>query len=414
MITFPSFTKILKPLLVLSFLFYWTFIYFCHYLYYRFATFSQIWFFNFDKSSAIHALGLSFLIPTAFFTAYYLCKKKTFRLFASTPGRPVVLTNTRLEIKMLIICFVYILLTFLFLGAIPIFSDKQGDIIPGQILFIVLSVILLQFVILCLKYTFATYKKLLCLILVIFILANILFTSRIYFFSAFVSVFLSVYSQRLEILSKYFLKALLTLKLKGSFILTSSSFSLLTLLFIYILQQYTVSRGRFFLNNSTYFLVDLIYQRSLEAFPQSAELLFKHSSCIAEYPFIRFFEGFSAFLPYSIRTFFMPAPSIEAHFQSIHASSLVSLLQGVVCLNPIVQSLFIFAIFLSIYLLFFKAIQSMFILACKSMVDISFVIGFSSLSFLIFSVRSDVYFWPLQLFGFMIIVPRLVVYISRF
>jgi len=414
MITFSSFTKILESLLVTALLFYWTFIYFCHYLYFRLTSFSQIWFFTFDNLSAIHALCLSFLIPTAFFTAYLLCKKNTFSTFACTPGRTKVLINKNYEIKTLLICFIYILSTVLLLGAIPIFSGKQGEIVPGQILFIVLSVILLQFVVLCFKHTLSTLKKLLYLMLLSFILANLLFTSRVYFISAFVAVLLSFNSQRLEIILISLRKDLLTLKLKKSFIRVSSLFSLLSLLFFYILQQYTLSRGSHFLEKNNYLLVDLIYQRSLEAFPQSAELLYNQSSCIVGYPFIRFYEGFSAFMPYSMRTFFVSAPLVDPHYQSIHASSLVSILQGVVCLNPFIQSLFIFVIFLSIYLLFFKALQGMFTFAWKSMLDISFVIGFSSLSFLITSVRSDVYFWPLQLFGFMIAVPRLVVYISRF
>ena len=296
---YPFSSRLLSHIFKFAFflaMFLWSLIYLGHYIYIATRGVS-VWNFDFSLAMAESAFCLSLAIPISFFIAYLQFYNKnitTSHRLSQSQVQPVKAT-THLAFLFL---FLYTAATFLFIGNFPALIGSKGDIIPGQIVIIALMISCISFI--QKASSIRLFVKInLWLFVQAFLLLNLLFTSRFYLLTtAFVLFAINSFDNSLS-LRHFFRRLFYSNKLKKSILI---AFALIIFSSI-LLVKYSLDRASFLVDLS-FDLWDVIYQRSVEAIPATAENLGLPSKCNLLALPKSIFNGFSALLPNSIKFIF--------------------------------------------------------------------------------------------------------------
>lgn len=383
----------------------WALIYLGHYLYIIFRG-TLVWDFEFTFSSATSSFILSLVIPLSLYISWTLFIKKVQKL-STAPSVVKAISPHLANVLSFIFLLLYSAANFLFIGNFPVLIGSLGEALAGQIIIIALLVCCMSFVRAApaAKF-FANFS--LWFHVEIFMLLNLLFTSRFYFLGALFAL-LAVKYLKVRFSISIALHRLIRLgKLHHSLIISISLLLFASLLLI----RYSLSRG-FFMKAFSFDVWDLIYQRSVEALPATAHNLLIPTSCHFFHLPLSLYNGFGIFLPNSLRYFFPGATKISVlgSAPSVHQSYLENFVFQFACLPFPIMFIFLFIIFFALFRLLFGIFY--FNLAASLQQPNLFASSFALFSQIVVIIRSDAYFWPLAIFGFGLVVPFFVRRASR-
>jgi len=381
-------------------IFLWFLIYFGHYIYIA-TRGTSVWGFNFSMAMADSAFMLSLSILVSFFIAYFQFYRKNIKFSPHLSQSQVQPLKSTSHLAFLFL-FLYSAATLIFIGNFPALIGSKGAILPGQIITVVLMISCIAFI----QQTSAIkffIKLRFWFFVEAFMLLNLLFTSRFYFLTAIFTLFAISSFKNLLSLRQSFVRFICSSKLKKSIFVV---FGLITFSFV-LLVQYSLGRASF-LTDLSFDLWDVIYQRSVEAIPATAENLGLSSQCqLLSLP-KSIFNGFSAFLPNSLK-FLFPSVMNSAVYGSaatIHGSFMDNFVSQYACLPFLVK----FILLLSFYFLAFWLCFRLFVYNINSSLHSSnvFVSIFALFNQMIVVTRSPAEFWPLAIIGFGLVLPWLI------
>ena len=298
----------------------------------------------------------------------------------------------------------FILVAFQFVYISPgslVFLSQKGKMVPGQVIMLGLIISILNYSMIFIKNR--AKKKyflpfLMIIFFVIFSLLTLLFTSRIYFFATLVAIFFFLEKEKVFNFIRGFKSLFLKLILKYSFIKTIIFFSIIISFFVGVFYYYTIYRSSEWFTNSSKTFAGLFFLRSIEGFPQLAEVM-TNLKCDANFLIDQIIFSPLALIPNAIR----PASNMsERTFSAIHSSSISTWVSSFSCLGITLSFLISTFVYSFTSFIFLFSINLFYLLY-----QFDFILFLSSSIFAFFLIRSAPYFWMIPWVAIGCILPYL-------
>tara|TARA_B100001989_G_scaffold237181_1_gene199649 strand:- start:207 stop:1463 length:1257 start_codon:yes stop_codon:yes gene_type:complete len=392
--------NISRLIFIFSSIFIWLMLFPSHFVFLKLEGINQgYWRFIYKETALNNAFIISLSIPLGIILGSFFFSK-------SFPyKRDVFIRKSKFKNKYLFqitsILF-FILVAFQFIVISPgslVFISQKGDIVPGQVILIGLIISILNYSMIFIRNRISNKYSIPFLIIIMFVifsLATLLFTSRIYFFASLVAIFFFLAKDKLQNFVKGLKSLFLKLVIKYSLIKTMIFLPIIFTFFVAVFYFYTIYRSTEWFINSSNTFAGLFFLRSIEGLPQLAEVM-TNLKCDANFLIDQIITSPLALIPNVIR----PSVSMsQKTFFAIHASSLSTFVSSFSCIGTTLSFLISTFIYSFISFIFLFSI-SLFYLAYQ----FDFILFFSSSIFAIFMVRSGPYFWIIPWIAIGCILP---------
>lgn len=392
----------------------WAFYFPGHWLYAKERPGGLVWFFEYTFDDLRLAYLASFSILFSFVFAFILPLSRCLRSSSIS-----VFKSTYFTTKVSFPAGLYALVSglggnfyyFVASGTLP-FLTSGGVMIAGQIIYIAISLLSLQYSLIYFKKrSFFSIGSILLILLCLGILLCLLYTSRTYFLVTSVAFFLTLFPGLAEFPGKIIM-LLRRFRVSKSLLSSLSRYLVFFFVFLYILVSYTLQRASaFFESGQGSTFVELIYERSVESLPQAAEVFY--GGICSSLALTRFIDGFSALVPNLLRGY-IPVLSTDSYsFQAVSGTSLASISNLTVCFGPYLNFIASISIYLTAFYLVFRIFRFNLFFMARTRFDCDFLVLNGLLGSLLMIVSGETYLWSLPFFGFSIVMPRFAFYFSR-
>ena len=341
------------------------------------------------------SIPLGIILGSYFFSKSFKYKRDAFIKKIKFKNKYLFQITSILSLVLVAFQFVYISPGSL------VFLSQRGEMVPGQVIMIGLITSILNYSMIFIRNRSSnkySISFLMIIFFVIFSLVTLLFTSRIYFFASLVAIFFFLEKDKFNNSIKGLKTLFLKLVIKYKLIKTLIFFSLILSFLIGIFYFYTIYRSSEWFTNSSKTFAGLFFLRSIEAFPQLAEIM-TDLKCNANYLIDQIIFSPLALIPNAIRPSVGMSPRT---FSSIHSSSLSAFVSSTSCIGitfSFLISTFIYSFTSYIFLFSINLIYLFY--------QFDFVLFFSSTVFAFFMIRSSPYFWMIPWFAIGCILPYL-------
>ena len=389
-----------RLIFIFSSIFFWLILFPSHFVFLKLEGINQgYWRFIYRETALNNAFIISFSIPLGIILGSFFFSK-SFHYKSDVFIRKSKFNNKYLFQITSILFFILVAFQFIFIspGSL-VFISQKGDIVPGQVILIGLIISILNYSMIFIRNSVSNKYStpfLIIIMFVIFSLATLLFTSRIYFFASLVAIFFFLGKDKLQKFVKGLKLLFLKLVIKYSLIKTMIFLSIIFSFFVGVFYFYTIYRSTEWFINSSNTFAGLFFLRSIEGLPQLAEVM-TNLKCDANFLIDQIITSPLALIPNVIR----PSVSMsQKTFFAIHASSLSTFVSSFSCIGTTFSFLISTFIYSFISFIFLFSIN-LFYLAYQ----FDFILFFSSSIFAIFMVRSGPYFWIIPWIAIGCILP---------
>ncbi len=392
--------NISRLIFIFSSIFIWLMLFPAHFLFLKLEGINQgYWGFIYTETALNNAFIISLSIPFGMLLGSFFFQK-SFHYKSDVFIRKSKFKNKYLFQIASILFFILVAFQFIYIspGSL-VFISQKGDMVPGQVILIALIISILNYSMIFIRNRISNKYSVpffIIIMFVIFSLATLLFTSRIYFFASLVAIFFFLTKDKLQNFVKGLKSLFLKLVIKYSLIKTIIFLSIIFSFLVGIFYFYTIYRSTEWFINSSNTFAGLFFLRSIEGLPQLAEVM-TNLKCDANFLIDQIITSPLALIPNAIR----PSVSMSQRtFFAIHASSLSTFVSSFSCIGTTFSFLISTFIYSFISFIFLFSIN-LFYLAYQ----FDFILFFSSSIFAIFIVRSGPYFWIIPWIAIGCILP---------